>query len=90
MGVSFSFDVFPNSTTTSTLRSKEVLLLSTDVFMGLEPITLFKMGRRRSMSNELYNDCELVRRAKLQRLRWLVHMVRIDDEAAARKIQNCC
>ena len=35
---------------------------------------------------ELYDDVELVRRVKLQRLRWLGHVVRMDEQAPARKV----
>ena len=44
---------------------------------------------RRRMNSELYNlynDVEIVSRVKLQRLRWLGHVVRMDEEAPARKV----
>lgn len=35
---------------------------------------------------ELYDDVDLVRRVKIQRLRWLGHVVRMDEETPARKV----
>lgn len=46
-------------------------------------------GYRRRMNHELYElfgDIDIVRRVKLQRLRWLGHVVRMDEQAPARRV----
>ena len=35
---------------------------------------------------ELYNDVELARRVKIQRLRWLAYAFRMDGQAPARRV----
>ena len=35
---------------------------------------------------ELYNDMDVVQRVNVQRLRWVGHVVRMDDEAPAKRV----
>ena len=52
-----------------------------------EPICVDDEYRRR-MNHELYqlfSDIDIVRRIELQRLRWLGHVVRMDEDAPAQK-----
>ena len=38
------------------------------------------------MNHELYDDIELVRRVKIQRLRWVGYVIRMDDQVPAKKV----